>query len=142
MQMEQDLLQLCLGCYFLQSYWHSLQPSVREWIDPIQTEDLWISVLVIGEIRKGINLIQPRDPVSAFTLEQWLQESIENFNGQILPITLKIAEEWGRLNAIRSLPLADSLMAATANAHHLTLVTRNSSDFAATGLRVFNPFEA
>jgi len=64
-------------------------PTVQAWIDQVSSDDLWISVLLIGEIRKGINILQRRDPASASTLEIWLEETMEDFEGKILPITLK-----------------------------------------------------
>ena len=115
--------------------------SVRQWIDLIRSDDLWISVLVAGEIRKGIQLIQRRDPISASNLEKWLTDVLLKYSGRILPITLEVTEEWGRLNAVRSMPSADSLMAATANVHRLTLVTRNTGDLSTTGARLLNPFD-
>ena len=100
-----------------------------------------ISVIVIGEIRKGIELIASRDPASGSRLESWFQGLLRNYSDRILPVTREIAEEWGRLNARRPLPAADSLLGATANVHGLILATRNVSDLAQVGVRVTNPFE-
>ena len=100
-----------------------------------------VSVIVLGEIRRGIELIALRDPVSGSRLESWFQGLCRNYSDRILPVTLEIAEEWGRLNARRPLPAADSLLAATANVHGLVLATRNVGDLAEVGVRVTNPFD-
>ncbi len=100
-----------------------------------------VSVITIGEIRKGIDLIAQRDPEQASRLESWLQGLYRNFAARILPITTDVAEEWGRLNAKRPLPAVDSLLAATATVRGLILATRNVSDLRDVGVRVVNPFE-
>ena len=100
-----------------------------------------VSVITIGEIRKGIDLIAQRDPQQAAGLESWLHGLHQSFANRILPITVEIAEEWGRLNAIRPLPAVDSLLGATASVHGLILATRNVDDLRGVGLRVVNPFE-
>jgi toxin FitB len=100
-----------------------------------------ISVITLGEIRKGIELIARRDGRAAMRLESWLQGLNRNFADRILPICREVAEEWGRLNAMRPLPAADSLIGATANVHRLILATRNVGDLQDSGVRVVNPFE-
>jgi predicted nucleic acid-binding protein len=100
-----------------------------------------ISVLTIGEIRKGIDLIASRDPQQAARLETWLAGLCRDFANRILPVTSEVAEEWGRLNARRPLPAVDSLLVATANVHSLTLATRNLHDLRLVGVRILNPFE-
>ena len=100
-----------------------------------------VSVIALGEIRKGIELIARRDSRSAQRLESWLEGLYRSFAAQILSIDLEVAEEWGRLNAIRPLPAADSLLGATANVHGLILATRNVDDLRDVGVRVVNPFE-
>lgn len=100
-----------------------------------------VSVIVLGEIRKGIELIAARDPLSGSRLESWFQGLCVAFVDRILPVTREIAEEWGRLNARRPLPAADSLLGATANVHKLILATRNVTDLRQVGVRVTNPFE-
>lgn len=116
-------------------------PAVSDWARPIEESNLWVSVIALGEIRKGIDMLLPRDPITANHLERWLQEICVQYSNNILLVTLEVAEEWGRLNAVRPMPAADSLMAATANVHRLTLVTRNTGDLAATGTRLLNPFD-
>ena len=100
-----------------------------------------VSVITIGEIRKGIDLIALRDQRQARSLETWLRGLGQQFANRILPITLDIAEEWGRLNAKRPLPAADSLIGATANVHGLIVATRNVNDIRDVGVHVVNPFE-
>jgi predicted nucleic acid-binding protein len=99
-----------------------------------------ISVITIGEIRKGIELISQRDAQQAATLQSWLDGMYRNFADRILLVTAQVAEEWGRLNGTRPLPAVDSLLAATANVHGLILATRNVNDLRDLGIRVVNPF--
>ncbi len=87
-----------------------------------------VSVITIGEIRKGIDRIAKRDPQQAARLESWLQGLRQNFANRILPITTDVAEEWGRLNAQRPLPAVDSLLAATAIVHGLILASGTSAN--------------
>ena len=99
------------------------------------------TVLVVGEIRKGIDMIRPRDPRRAAVLDAWLSELLKTFVDRMLPVGLEVAMEWGRMAAAGQPPLIDGLLAATAKAHRLTLVTRNVADVARTGVPVVNPFE-
>jgi hypothetical protein len=100
-----------------------------------------ISVITIGEIRKGIDLIAQRDPQQAASLESWLAGLCQHFTNRILPISSDVAQEWGRFNALRPLPAVDSLLGATAKVHGLILATRNVRDLRDVGLQVVNPFE-
>ena len=100
-----------------------------------------VSVIALGEIRQGIERLNHRDATAATRLEVWLQGLYGLFSERILPITREIAEEWGRLNAQRPLPAADSLLGATANVHRLILATRNVKDLDRTGVELVNPFE-
>ena len=100
-----------------------------------------ISVLTIGEIRKGIDLIAKRDSRQAARLELWLTGLFRDFANRILPVSREVAEEWGRLNAQRPLPAVDSLLAATAQVHALILATRNVDDLRAIGVKIVNPFQ-
>lgn len=115
-------------------------PGVRAWFDAATTEELWLSVLVIGEIRKGIERIRRRDRPSAARLERWLFGLTTVHERRILPVTLDIAQRWGLLNAEKPIPYVDGFLAATAFERRLTLVTRNISDVASTGIEVLNPF--
>lgn len=116
-------------------------PNVAAWYASIKDSDLYLSVLVLGEIRRGIELARPRDPAKAGALETWLDEVETAFGDRVLPIDGKVADEWGRLSAVRPVPTIDALLAATAKAHRMTLVTRNDADVAGLGAKVINPFK-
>jgi predicted nucleic acid-binding protein len=98
-------------------------------------------MLTIGEIRKGVETVRARDPEKARALETWLQAIVQAFGPRILGIDAAVAESWGRIAAIRSVPVVDALLAATASMHGLVLVTRNATDVAGLGVRILNPFE-
>jgi predicted nucleic acid-binding protein len=116
-------------------------PGVRQWYARTPPEALYLSVLVIGEIRQGIERLQRRDPDQAARLEGRLEIIVDTLQARILPVTAAIAQRWGRLNAPDPLPVIDSLLAATALEHDLTLVTRNVRDVHRTSVRWFNPFD-
>ena len=105
-------------------------------------DELWTSALVLGEIRRGIELARRRDPQKAKALETWLEEVVAGFGDRVLHVDERVADEWGRMNAIRSLPVIDALLAATAKANGLTFVTRNGSDVQGVGIDILNPFTA
>lgn len=114
--------------------------GVREWLASIESEDLALSVLVLGEIRLGILRLARRDPVAAEHLETWLARLELAYEGRTLEIDVDVMAAWAALNAIRSLPVIDSLLAATAHVHGLTLVTRNVRDLEDIGVPLLNPF--
>ena len=114
--------------------------GVRQWFATVRAEELFLSVLIVGEVRRGIERLRRRDPAQAAVYEAWLTTLHRDYADRTLPITAEIAEEWGRLNATDPLPVIDAFLAATARVHGLTLVTRNTADFARTGVRLFNPF--
>lgn len=116
--------------------------NVAAWFATVPDQALYLSVLVIGEIRRGIERIRLRDVQAATTLEAWLTQVVMQHDDRIIPVTQGVAEEWGRLNATRPLPTVDSLLAATAKVHGLTLVTRNVTDIAGTGVAYLNPFDS
>ena len=117
-------------------------PAVASWWASVAENDLWLSALVLGEIRKGVELARRRDPQKAAALEAWLTHVVSGFGDRVLPVDTVVAEEWGCLNAIRPVPVIDALLAATAKANGLTLVTRNGADVAGLGIEVLNPFES
>lgn len=117
-------------------------PVVATWWNGIDEDDLWLSPLVLGEIRKGVELVRQRDPGKAEALEAWLADVNSHFGNRVLPIDTAVAEQWGKMNAIRPVPVIDALLAATAKANGLILVTRNVADVAGLGVDVLNPFEA
>ena len=124
-----------------------LQPEskVVSWFHATSEELLYLSVLAIGEIRKGINLL-PRSNKRVL-LESWLaNDLVLRFAGRIIEVNLDIAERWGLISAqakIAGTPLAviDGLMAATALHHNLTLVTRNTKNVQVAGINTLNPWQ-
>jgi len=116
-------------------------PSVRRWFEGIAGAQIHTSVVVIGEIRRGIERARRRDPAFAAALERWLADVTMLLEDRIHPVSRATAEEWGRLAAPRQLPIIDTLLAATAIVHGLTLVTRNIKDIAHSGASYLNPFE-
>ncbi|HSO00678.1 MAG TPA: type II toxin-antitoxin system VapC family toxin [Candidatus Nanopelagicales bacterium] len=115
-------------------------PQVSTWFQSVVEDDIFLSVLVIGEVRRGIEKARPRDPLKAAALENWLKELVTSYRRRILPISTEIAERWGRLSVPDPLPVVDGLLAATALVHRLTLVTRNTDDVKRTGVVLLNPF--
>jgi toxin FitB len=121
------------------------EPNVSRWVEDTDETLLHLSVLTLGEIRKGIGGL-PQAKRRA-ELEIWLNKSLRSrFAGRILPIDAAVADRWGRVAAqARSkniqLPVIDGLLAATALEHDLTFVTRNTADVAGTGVLVLNPWE-
>jgi predicted nucleic acid-binding protein len=113
---------------------------VRAWIANVADEEMYLSVLVVGEIRRGIDAVRGRDARQATVLEHWLRRLVVDHPERLLPIDLAVAEEWGRLTAIRSVSVIDTLLAATARVHGLTLATRNIRDVAWTGVASVDPF--
>jgi predicted nucleic acid-binding protein len=116
-------------------------PNVASWYEKIEDASLYLSVLVIGEIRRGIERIRPKDNTRANAIENWLVAVDKAFGERILPVDRAVANEWGRLHASRPLPVIDGLLAATAKIHRMTLVTRNTADIADLDVHILNPFE-
>ncbi len=117
--------------------------NVRKWVEQLPATDIYLSVLSLAEIRKGIAQVASRDPVQAAHLENWratLEGEYER-HGRLLPVTAAVAYVWGDLQGIRPVATMDGLIAATAAANDLTLATRNTADFAGLPLDVWNPFD-
>jgi len=115
-------------------------PGVRDWYAKARIGDLYLSVLVLGEVRQGIERLRRRDPAQAERLEQRLTLIRAGFAERILPISAAIGERWGRNNVPNALPVVDGLLAATALEHGLILVTRNVRDVERSGVTLLNPF--
>ncbi len=113
---------------------------MRDWFDQVAEDELFLSVLVVGELRQGIERRRRHDPVAARQLERWVTTLLEAYSDRILPVDQRVAELWGQINVPDPLPTVDGLLAATALAHNLTVVTRNARDFARSGATVLNPF--
>ncbi len=116
-------------------------PKVLRWFAAVAEEDVFLSVLVVGEIRRGIERIRRRDARSARALDGWLRKLVAGHRERVLPVDETVAEEWGRLSVPDPMPVVDGLLAATARVHGLTLATRNVRDVARTGVSCVNPFE-
>jgi toxin FitB len=116
-------------------------PHVAAWYRSARQEELFLSVLVIGELRRGAERVRHSDARQFTALEKWLILAIDRFADRILPIDRMVAEEWGRLGINTQVPVVDALLAATAKVRRLTMVTRNVRDFAAAGVQLLNPFE-
>lgn len=116
-------------------------PAVRGWLASVDDDALFLSVLVVGEIRKGAERLRRRDTAAAEVLETWVSQVTDAYAERVLPVTTRIAERWGRMNVPDPLPVIDSLLAATAHVHGLTVATRNVSDYDRTGVPTLNPFD-
>jgi len=122
------------------------EPRVVEWMEAVDEAMLYLSVLTIGEIRKGVaGLVQGKRRTH---LETWLNVEVPSrFSGRILAIDSAIADRWGLLAAEakrkgKALAIIDGFLAATALHHNLMVVSRNDSDFANTPAQVLNPWKA
>ncbi|HEY8125650.1 MAG TPA: type II toxin-antitoxin system VapC family toxin [Methylocystis sp.] len=115
---------------------------VASWFASVIDEQLYLSMLTLGEIRRGAEKLRRRDVSGADALDRWLVDVERAFVGRILPVDNDVAEEWGRMSALRTAPVVDCLLAATAKANDLTLVTRNVRDVEGLGAIILDPFAA
>jgi predicted nucleic acid-binding protein len=115
-------------------------PQAVAWLRAAQSETLFLSAITIGEITKGVMMKLRTDPPAAAGLLRWLDELRFVYSARILPIDDAVATSWGRLAAQRTRPVADALIAATAQVHNKVLVTRNVADFADIGIPVIDPW--
>jgi hypothetical protein len=113
--------------------------AVQSWARTTPTEQLFISVISIGELENGADRVRKRDPAFAAALDAWIAELTTSFGNNILPVSLAVARRWGRLTALRRHD-ADVLIAATALEHGLTVATRNARHFVNLGVPVYDPF--
>ncbi|MGH3773238.1 MAG: type II toxin-antitoxin system VapC family toxin [Pseudonocardiaceae bacterium] len=114
--------------------------GVAAWFDSVDSGQLYLSVLTVGEIRQGICRLHRRDQARAAVFDRWLAGVVRTYSDRVVPVTAAVAQEWGRLNVPDPVPVVDGLLAATAKVHDWTLVTRNVGDVAGTGARLLNPF--
>lgn len=115
-------------------------PGVISWLADQRQNDLFVSVITLGEIRRGIWLQEKKNPAFAMRLQEWLDAFVDIYASRLLPVTQGIAMLWGMLSAQTGNNGMDNLIAATAIAHKLTVVTRNIRHFQQTGVSCFNPW--
>jgi len=115
-------------------------PAVTAWIAQHATADSFLSVLTIGELRRGCARLADRDPGRAGRLGRWIDALESQFADRLLDIDVPVVTAWAGLPAGRTLPVVDSLLVATAAAHGLTLVTRNTRDVSGLGVAVLDPW--
>jgi toxin FitB len=114
--------------------------AVVSWFSNLADDQVFLSALTLGEIRRGIESIRRRDPKAAAALESWLGRITDQHGDRVLSVDRAIAEEWGRMNVPDPLPVIDGLLAATAKVLGLTLATRNTTDVERTGISFVDPF--
>jgi predicted nucleic acid-binding protein len=117
-------------------------PNVMRWFGQTDQHELRLSVLTLGEIRRGIERIRVRDSAKAAAIDRWLEGLVAQFSSQFAAIDADVAITWGRISAPRPLAVVDGLIAATAKVHGWTLVTRNVRDLAGVDVSLLNPFDA
>lgn len=116
-------------------------PGVSRWFGRTDPTEIRISVITVGEIRRGITVLElRRDHEQAARYESWLSTTVDEFADRIVAVSTDAAQRWGELDARRPTPTADGLIGATAAAHGWTLVTRNTKDFEHVGVPMINPF--
>ena len=117
-------------------------PNLVAWLRAVPERDLFLSVITLGEVERGIVAVTPRDPAFAQRLVVWLDEVLRRFAPRILPIETATARRWGRLAAAHGHAGADLLIAATALEHGLTVATSNTRHFLGTGVPLVDPLAA
>ena len=117
-------------------------PNLVSWMAGRRTADLFLSVVSIGEVERGIAQQEGRDPACARALSLWLDSVLAIYGSHILPVDVAAARRWGWLSDALGHESADLLVAATALEHGLTVVTRNVRHFEPTGVPVVDPFVA
>ena len=115
-------------------------PNVVKWVEETPVKEIGTSVVVLAEIRRGIELKRRSDPAQAEGFDRWFRQMRTRLGDRVLPIDEPVAEAWAVLSVPDPLPLIDGLLAATAQVHGLTLVTRNVADVAKTGVSILDPF--
>jgi predicted nucleic acid-binding protein len=116
-------------------------PNVLAFMAAAESAALFLSVLTLGELRKGIAAKRRQDPAAADRLAAWAAGIETLFEDRVLPVDAVVARLWGDLSAAGSVPAIDGLIAATALRHGLTLVTRNTKDFQTAGVQLLNPWQ-
>jgi toxin FitB len=116
------------------------EPKVVAFMQSVRPERLFVSVLTLGELRKGAEMRARKDRSQGADIHRWIDEVESEFGKRALPINQSIARLWGELASVRPRPVVDTLIAATAIIHGLTLLTRNIPDIADTGVVTINPW--
>lgn len=119
----------------------SANPHVLAWYDSVESRQLHLSVLTLGEIRRGVEQVRRKDPAKADLLEDWLRRMRAHYSDRIVGVDADVADAWGRMSAAGPPPVIDGLLAATAAVRNWTFVTRNVADVARCDVRTLNPFE-
>ena len=117
-------------------------PNVLKWSKATTIDRHYISVLSLGEIRKGIEILRRKSPEQCLAFENWLMTLRTEYEADILPVTDRISDQWGHMMAKQTRPVIDGLLAATALTYKLTMATRNVNDFKNTGIKVIDPFQS
>jgi predicted nucleic acid-binding protein len=116
--------------------------NLIQWIGDVASRDLFVSVVTIAEIERGIERQRQLDPSFAESLAGWLDTILRTYEGRVLPVDIAVARRWGRLSQKIGNKGLDLAIAATALEHGLTVTTRNVSEFEPTGVAVLNPFSS
>ena len=120
--------------------WPDRHPGPTAWLQAQRASDVFLSVVTVGEIERGIVRQQHRDPSFASELLDWLDRVLAWYGDRVLDVDVPTARRWGRLSGELGHESADLIIAATALEHGLTVVTRNTRRFEPAGVKVFNPF--
>lgn len=115
--------------------------AVARWFATVPADHLYLSVLSLGEIRRGVERLRRRDPSQAAVFDAWLARLITSFADRLLSVDAAVADAWGVASAGDPVPVEDALIAATAIRHGMVVVTRNASHLIPTGARVLNPWD-
>ena len=115
-------------------------PNLKEWLRSIQSADVYLSVVTIGEVERGITRQRRNNPKFAEDLESWLDTILLRYEQRILPLSVSIARRWGQLSGELGHTSADLMIAATALEHNLTVATRNTRHFEPTQVALINPY--
>jgi predicted nucleic acid-binding protein len=119
----------------------SANKNVAKWADDVDARELYLSVITVEELEIGVLLLERRDPKQGSVLRAWLdQQVLPAFEGRILEIDMTIVLRSAHLHVPNPKPLRDGLIAATALAHSMTVVTRNVDDFKMAGVKIFDPW--
>lgn len=114
--------------------------GVMAFLSSISSSRAFLSVITVGELRRGVAAKRQSDPDAASPLQAWVDELQAHYVDQLLPVDLAVAQRWGDLTSPGAVPVIDALIAATALEHDLTVVTRNVKDFQRFGVALLDPW--